>query len=428
MENKFGSAKEIGLYPREEFEKNKWDKYNDLVTVNESQYSFGDDALQKDFSNSIVANYSDEQKEKYKFYRSEWYRRAKQFDHGSAPLAVTCELVSTCNLGCSMCYTITEEFQDSVVGATRMLPWTIVKKVIDEASELGVYSMLFSWRGESTLYRVKDNDGNIKTFADVVKYANEKNILETSCLTHGQLIDEKLAEVLVNSKLSWINYSIDGLENEYNKIRTPRNKKKDKSYNAFKVVTESIKTLTKVKKKLNSKTPQLRTNSIFPSIYKNPKEFADFMYSIGVNWVTVNEILDFRFDEVAQEEVKDNWACSYPFQRLTVSANGTILPCTGAHNEEEGLVLGRYYGAPIKKVIKNYRKHELDYKEMNLKEAWDSKKLNEIRFLHQNNRRCEINPGCQNCRHGMKKEGVTYVPDEWNIETMKWENHTWRNG
>ena len=34
-----------------------------------------------------------------------------------------------------MCYTITEEFQDSVVGATRMLPWNIVKKVIDEASQ-----------------------------------------------------------------------------------------------------------------------------------------------------------------------------------------------------------------------------------------------------------------------------------------------------
>ena len=82
-------------------------------------------------------------------------------------------------------------------------------------------------------------------------------------MTYGQLIDEKLAEILVNSKLSWINYSIDGLENEYNKIRTPRNKKNDKSFNAFRVVTESIKTLTKVKKKLNSQTPQLRTNSIF---------------------------------------------------------------------------------------------------------------------------------------------------------------------
>ena len=38
--------------------------------------------------------------------------------------------------------------------------------------------MLFSWRGESTLYRVKDEDGNTKSFADVIRYANEKKIME----------------------------------------------------------------------------------------------------------------------------------------------------------------------------------------------------------------------------------------------------------
>ena len=42
--------------------KNKWDKYNDLVTVNESQYSFGDDALQKKFYDNIVESYSEEEK------------------------------------------------------------------------------------------------------------------------------------------------------------------------------------------------------------------------------------------------------------------------------------------------------------------------------------------------------------------------------
>ena len=426
MNNKFGSDKSIGIYPREETQKNNWDKKNDMVTVNESQYSYGNEEIQNKFFDNL--NTTEEDKKTYKFYRSEWYRRAKKFDPGPAPLAVVCELVSTCNLGCSMCYTITDEYQDSVVGSTRMLPWKIVKKVIDECAELGVYSMLFSWRGESTLYRVRDENNEVKTFADVIQYAKKKNILETSTLTHGQLIDEKLAKILVESKLSWINYSIDGLEKEYNKIRTPRNKKNDKSFNAFKVVSESIKILTRVKKELNSKTPQIRTNSIFPSIYKNHKEYADYMYSKGVDWVTVNEILDFRFEEIPKEEVKENWACSYPFQRLTVSANGTILPCTGAHNEEEGLVLGRYIGAPIKTVIKNHRKTELNYKEMTLSQAWNSEKLKNIRFLHQNNRRCEINPGCQNCRHGMKKKGVTYVPSEWNLEEMKWENHTWRNG
>jgi MoaA/NifB/PqqE/SkfB family radical SAM enzyme len=426
MSDKFGSAKDIGIFPREESLKNKWDKKNDMVTVNESQYSFGNEEVQKKFHENLTDNEND--KKIYKEYRSEWYRRAKEFDPGPAPLAVVLELVSTCNLGCSMCYTITEEFQEGVIGSTRMLPWKIVKNVIDECSEIGVYSMLFSWRGESTLYRVRDENNEVKTFADVIQYANKKNILETTSLTHGQLIDEKLAKVLVESKLSWISYSIDGLEKEYNKIRTPKNKKNDKNFNAFEVVSESIKVLTRVKKELNSQTPQIRTNSIFPSIYKNAKEYADHMYSKGVNWVTVNEILDFRFDEVPKEEVKDTWACSYPFQRLTVAANGTILPCTGAHNEEEGLVLGRYLGAPIKTIVKNHRKVELKYDEINLKEAWNSEKLKNIRYLHANNRRCEIKPGCQNCRHGMKKKGISYVPDDWNLDTMSWDDHTWRNG
>ena len=245
----------------------------------ESQFSFGSEEIQNRFFENLTKIYI-LTKKPINFIDLSGIEEQK-FDAGPAPLAVVCELVSTCNLGCSMCYTITDEYQNSVVGATRMLPWKIVKSVIDECAEMGVYSMLFSWRGESTLYRVRDENNEIKTFADVIKYANKK-ILETTCLTYGQLIDEDLAKVLVESKLSWINYSIDGLENEYNKIRTPRNKKNDKSYNAFEVVSNSIKTLTRVKKQYNSKTPQIRTNSIFPSIYKNPKEFADDMYSKGL--------------------------------------------------------------------------------------------------------------------------------------------------
>ena len=167
---------------------------------------------------------------------------------------------------------------------------------------------------------------------------------------------------------------------------------------------------------------------MFPSIYKNPKEYADHLYKIGIDWVTVNEMLDFRFDEVDDSEIKQDWACSYPFQRLTVSANGTILPCTGAHNEEEGLVIGRYIGAPKKIVKEGNRFKPIELNQMTLKEAWNSKKLNKIRELHKTNRRCEIKKGCRNCRHGMKKRGVDWVPDEWNLDTMKWEGHIWRNG
>ena len=39
----------------------------------------------------------------------------------------------------------------------------------------------------------------------------------------------------------------------------------------------------------------------------------------------------------------------------------------------------------------------------------------------------EIKEGCRNCRHAMKKHGYDYVPEDWNLEKMKWENHIWKN-
>jgi len=103
MKFKYGSNPDLKIFPRERNLKEKWDGKNDTVTVNESQYSFVrnlDD--EEKFKINQFKNNSD--LKKYNFYREEWYRRAKEFDPGQAPLAVTIELVSTCNLGCSMCY------------------------------------------------------------------------------------------------------------------------------------------------------------------------------------------------------------------------------------------------------------------------------------------------------------------------------------
>ena len=35
------------------------------------------------------------------------------------------------------------------------------------------------------------------------------------------------------------------------------------------------------------------------------------------------------------KEIDNDYACQYPFQRLAVSTNGIIVPCTGSYNEEE---------------------------------------------------------------------------------------------
>jgi len=407
----------------------KWRGKNSVIPVNEQQHSFDTPERQAAF---VCAQYpTKEERARYERYRQEWYRRAKEFDPGEFPLAVGLELVSTCNLGCTMCYTITDEFQNSVVGAQRMLPWKHVIRVIDECAALGVCSILFSWRGESTLYKSVEN-GRTYNFADALAYARNKGILEVSSLTHGQMIDQRMAEEIVEAEPNWINVSIDGLGDVYNKIRTPRNRK-GTEYDAFKVVTENVKRLVHIRNARGKTRPQIRTNTIFPPIANDPDAYYRFMVEIGVDWVTVNEILDFRGsgndgEELPVDAVRQNWACQYPFQRLMLSANGVVVPCTGAHNEEISLVLGRYLGTPSK-AIRNVRGdiEDVSLPEMCIEELWHCRKLQSIRELHRSGMRTSIK-GCRNCRHGAVKHGVQWVPESWDMAKMEWDGRKFRNG
>ena len=49
------------------------------------------------------------------------------------------------------------------------------------------------------------------------------------------------------------------------------------------------------------------------------------MEGIGIDFITVNEIVDYRHHRLQEENVRENWACQFPFQRLVVSANGIVL-------------------------------------------------------------------------------------------------------
>lgn len=397
-----------------QFNKNK-------LKFDESTYYFSSKKKEKDFTESQFRD--EEELERYKKYRLEWHRRTDEMDSGDVPLAVICELVSTCNLKCEMCYTMTPEFQDSVVGAQRVLPWDVVVGIIDECAEIGVCSLLFSWRGESTLYRSKGADGVWHDFGDVLQYARDKNILEVTSLTNGRSLNDGLIEKIVKAEPNWISFSIDGLEEEYNKIRKPLAEEKAES--SFGIVLDNLNKMVALRDELGLKRPQMRSNTIYPAIAKDPEKYRKFMEDVGIGMVTVNEILDFRGDELPEELIMDNWFCSYPFQRLVVSANGIILPCPGAHNEEDELVIGRYPGSSEKTVIVDGVKKVVSYPEVTLKDAWNSEKIERVRRLHRENRRKEIDT-CKYCRHGAKKHDVTWIPEDWNMEKMEWEGVTWR--
>ena len=393
-------------------------KYNkNTMDFDESTYNYSSQEKEHLFVDAQFK--TAEEKKTYKAYREEWHRRADEMDAGDKPLAVICELVSSCNLHCEMCYTITPEFQDTVVGSQRMMPWEQVVKIVDECAEIGVFSMLFSWRGESTMYRVKSQDGKLKDFADVLAYARKKGILEVTSLTNGRLMTEELVKKIVDAEPNWISFSVDGLGETYDKVR--EQVKTDKGQNPFELLVKNIKMLVEERDRRGFVKPQIRSNTIFPAIAKNSEKYREFMEEIGVGMVTINAILDYRGAEMSEDDILDNWFCQYPFQRLVVSANGTIMACPGAHNEEEEVAMGLYPGGAKKTVKVNGTDKVIDQPEMTLLEAWHSKKLSQVRHLHASNRRKDI-WACKNCRHGAKKYGAEWIPEEWDMEEMKWED------
>ena len=413
--------KTLQVRPRDKNLYKKWKGKNDNITpTNNSHFVFSSEEAEQNFYNYQFD--TDEKKKKYKEYREKWWERAKEYKYGKAPLALVVELVSTCNLACSMCFTITDKFQNAITGATRMMPWDQFTKIIDEAAELNIYSILLSWRGESTLYRVRDKENNIKTFGDAMKYACSKNFLEVTCLTHGQTLNDKMIDEIIDAQPNWISFSIDGLEAEYNKIRTPPNKKNDKNFNAFRLVLSNIQKLAEKRDAMGKKLPRIRTNSIYPAISKNPEEYKKTMKSAGVDLVTTSELSDERKHRLDDEEINMEWSCAYPFQRMTVSANSIILPCPAADQEEANLVFGRYKGSKPK-VTRDFEGKVVlsEVEENTIQSAWHSKKWQMLRDSHKNKTRHMIEPGCRNCSHGVKRKGVQNIPDQWDLENMEWK-------
>ena len=387
------------------------------MEFDESTYCYSSEQKEKEFIASQFP--TQELKQSYREYREEWHRRADQCEAGEKPLAVICELVSSCNLKCEMCYTITEEFQETVVGDQRMMPWDMVVKLVDECAEIGVPSMLFSWRGESTMYRVKGPDGKPRDFADALAYAREKGILEVTSLTNGRIMSPELMDKIVKAQPNWLSFSIDGLGEDYGKVR--KAVKTDKGCDPFELVAQNIKNIVQLRDQLGYSRPQIRTNTIFPAIAKDPEKYREVMEGLGVGLVTINEILDFRGLELLDDDILDNWMCMYPFQRLVVSANGTVMACPGAHNEEDDVALGKIPGGIKKRVKVNGSTEEIEYPEGTLVEAWNSEKLIRIRELHAANRRKEI-WACKHCRHGAKKYGAKWLPDDWDMGEMQWKS------
>ena len=126
---------------------------------------------------------------------------------------------------------------------------------------------------------------------------------------------------MMEAGLDWLTISVDGVGEEYNKIRAPAK---------FDDLIEKLKKFKEIKERKSFK-PVIKVQTIWPSIKDNPDKYFSTFRPL-VDQVTCNQLVDYLHeddpDKIAHAPKFD---CHVLYQRLTIGADGKILLC---YNDE----------------------------------------------------------------------------------------------
>jgi len=272
-----------------------------------------------------------------------WYNYPKWHYVAPFPLHVDFEASFRCDLSCPMCFR--PHIDKKNYGD---MDFDLFKKGIDECVENELYSIRLSWRGESTLN---------PCIVDMVDYAKTKGIKEVSLITNGRLLEGDLSKGLIEAGLDYLTVSVDGLEEDYNRLRKP---------NTFLDITQKIRNFNLLKNEINDGFPLLKIQAIWTYLKKNPVSYYNIFKDITdkINFDPEN---DYTLREVPQDH---DFICQYPWQRITITWNGEIPLCISDWNMYTKI--GDLNNQTIKEVwlgedMEYFRKMQLEKSRMRIK-------------------------------------------------------------
>lgn len=222
--------------------------------------------LTKDIEN-YVENHDDD---------SDW-QASKQNNgtiHLSAPLMVIVEVTKKCNQKCKFCYQATEETD------VLELPNKLLRKIIDQAEEMGVFKIQYI--GGEPLCR--------KDFIDILSYTSEKGIF-VSFTSNGVYIDRVIDRLREIKRLLPIQVSIHGDSEEFiNQYEI--------GLKEWKKTIANCRLLKKYNLPFGIKTVISRLN------YKNLLRSVEMFNQIGAKTVTFLHLLPIGGGKNMQDAVK----------------------------------------------------------------------------------------------------------------------------
>lgn len=259
-----------------------------------------------------------------------------------------------CNMKCPMCFQ-----QHMPIPKEGYLDFELYKKIVDECAENKLYSIRLCHRGEPLMH---------SKIVDMVKYAKDKGIKEVFTLTNGLLLNERLILELFDAGLDWIQLSIDGVCENYEKIRRPAR---------FDDIYANVKLLHKMRKEQKRLRPIIWIQSLWSVVKHNPQEFID-LFAPYVDKIAFH--VDFDYEHRFKKD--PDFICYRLWHRMMIMADGSVPMCNSDFLKDE--------------IVGNV-------KVQTVKEVWNGEKLERIRKLHLEKRRFELKP-CAKCNWGNLRE------------------------
>lgn len=272
------------------------------------------------------------------------------------------ETINVCNAQCIMC-----PISKSNTGNKRkIMTMELFQKFLDEISEYNdwIETVCLNRDGEPTLD---------KTIHEKVRMLKDIKIKKVTLTTNAQLLDENLVCKLIESNLDDIMISIDSINKEtYESIRKGLN---------FETVLENILKLIEIRNKRNSKMT-IRIRMVIMDKNKDEvdawKDFwnkklshIDRAYAMPEHsWGN-----QLKEENLNKRERYKQIPCVFPFSSMAIHSDGIVSLCNVDYN----------------------RKHTLgNLNCQTIKEIWISEVFKEVRKLHANAMRNDIEL-CKGC-------------------------------
>jgi len=299
---------------------------------------------------------------KYWEYRKKWSENPKNRIVGDFPIHLDAECSRRCNLRCPMCpRTIKLERGEKLVEGD--MDFGLFKKLIDEGSENGLYSLKLSYLGEPLMCR---------NLPKMVKYAKGKGIIDVMLNTNGTLLTKSMSEKLIDAGLDGLYISFDSpIKEKYESIRVGAK---------FAQIISNAKTLVRLRDEQGLRNPITRVSMV--KMKENEREIPKYakLWAPIVDIVAIVDYLnpqgmDRKDRSAIQLKYHPTFVCPQLYQRIFVHYDGKIGLCCVDYDAEIGL--GNAWTDSIKDV-------------------WTGKKMQSIRRLHNSGKWQKV-PLCARC-------------------------------